>query len=139
MKPVEFDEAPLKAVSADGIQMENTNTISGGSEITISDDRACQSDSIIEGFPRMGSSKAFLHEICAANHWDPPVFDCCKEEGPNHMKLFTFKVTVKIAEPSVTVLECFGTPKSKKKTAAEHAAEGALWCIQNLGYHSKHK
>ncbi|MCI06607.1 dicer-like protein 4-like, partial [Trifolium medium] len=29
-----------------------------------------------------GRSK--LYEICAANHWKPPVFECCKEEGPCH-------------------------------------------------------
>jgi hypothetical protein len=29
---------------------------------------------------------------------------------------------------------CFGYPKPTKKTAAEHAAEGALWYLKHLGY-----
>ncbi|XP_058749536.1 uncharacterized protein LOC131634974 isoform X2 [Vicia villosa] len=28
-----------------------------------------------------------LYEICAANHWKPPVFECCKEEGPCHCRM----------------------------------------------------
>ncbi|KAL5759056.1 hypothetical protein ACOSP7_021667 [Xanthoceras sorbifolium] len=72
------------------------------------------------------SAKSQLHEVCAANHWNTPLFECCKEEGPCHMKLFTFKVTF-VMEPSNTIVECFGTPQAKKKTAAEHAAEAALW------------
>ncbi|XP_059642872.1 ribonuclease 3-like protein 1 [Cornus florida] len=119
------DEASKKADSSGTIQSQtegflkvehNTNTITR------------------QGTPERVSSKSLLYEICATNYWNPPVFECCKEEGPDHMKLFTFKVTVEITEPSVTVLECFGAPQSKKKMAAEHAAEGALWCLKNLGF-----
>ncbi|KAH7547457.1 hypothetical protein FEM48_Zijuj01G0312000 [Ziziphus jujuba var. spinosa] len=54
------------------------------------------------------------------------------------MKMFTFKVLVEIKEASNTVvLECFGAPQSKKKTAVEHAAEGALWYLKHVGYSSK--
>ncbi|KAF6156847.1 hypothetical protein GIB67_015552 [Kingdonia uniflora] len=43
---------------------------------------------------------------------------------------FTFKVTFEIDEPTSTVIECFSEPRRKKKAAAEHAAEGALWYIK---------
>ncbi|XP_058761592.1 uncharacterized protein LOC131634978 isoform X2 [Vicia villosa] len=36
-----------------------------------------------------------LYEICAANHWKPPVFECCKEEGPCHCRM-----TLKLATPT---------------------------------------
>ncbi|CAK9169748.1 unnamed protein product [Ilex paraguariensis] len=80
-----------------------------------------------------------LHEICAANHWNPPIFDCCKEEGPRHLKLFTFKVIILIREASTMILECIGNPRSKKKTAADDAAEGALWYLKHTGYQPKHR
>lgn len=47
---------------------------------------------------------------------------------------FTYKVVVEIADiesSGKTVLECFGDPKGKKKAAAEHAAEGALWYLEH--------
>lgn len=50
---------------------------------------------------------------------------------------FTFKVIVVIEETSTTVLECFGAPQLKKKTAAEQAAEGALWYLRHMGYSPK--
>ncbi|KAK9281708.1 hypothetical protein L1049_004612 [Liquidambar formosana] len=99
-----------------------------------SGDRGCQDDRNIEGAPNKGSAKACLYETCAANYWKPPSFECCNEEGPSHKKMFTFKVIVEIEDASNTVLECFGAPQSKKKTAADHAAEGALWYLNHLGY-----
>ncbi|KAG6676656.1 hypothetical protein I3842_15G163400 [Carya illinoinensis] len=84
-----------------------------------------------------GSNKATarsrLYEICAANCWKPPLFECCREDGPSHLKLFTFKVIVETEAPDV-ILECLGTPQSKKKDASEHAAEGALWYLKHQGY-----
>lgn len=50
---------------------------------------------------------------------------------------FSFKVIVEIEEASTKVLECFGGPQAKKKTAAEHAAEGALWYLKHVGYSAK--
>lgn len=50
---------------------------------------------------------------------------------------FTFKVVIEIKEDSNTILECYGAPQSKKKTAVEHAAEGALWYLNRVGYSSK--
>ncbi|KAK4395383.1 Ribonuclease 3-like protein 1 [Sesamum angolense] len=84
-----------------------------------------------------GSPKAHLHELCAREHWKQPVFECCKEEGPDHSKLFTFKVLVETEEEPTAVLECFGNPRPNKKAAAEDAAEGALWCLKHMGYQLK--
>lgn len=50
---------------------------------------------------------------------------------------FSFKVIVEIEEASTKVLECFGGPQAKKKTAADHAAEGALWYLKHVGYSAK--
>lgn len=33
------------------------------------------------------TAKSRLYEICTANCWKPPSFECCKEEGPSHLKL----------------------------------------------------
>ncbi|KAH7865787.1 hypothetical protein Vadar_011177 [Vaccinium darrowii] len=90
-----------------------------------------QGDNYGQGFAYMASSKSRLYEICAANRWKPPSFECY-EEGPGHKRLFTFKVTVEVqSQDSTTDLECWGSPCLKKKTAAQEAAEGAL-CPQNL-------
>ncbi|XP_058067534.1 endoribonuclease Dicer homolog 4-like isoform X3 [Magnolia sinica] len=83
------------------------------------------------------SARSCLYEICAANYWSPPSFECCQDEGPSHMKMFVYKVTVEVEDATTTILECFGEPRSKKKSAAEHAAEGALWFLQHQGYYSK--
>ncbi|XP_048227644.1 dicer-like protein 4 isoform X2 [Ricinus communis] len=81
-----------------------------------------------------GSAKSRLHDICAANCWKPPLFECCYEEGPSHLKSFSYKVIVEIEAAPDMILECFGAPREKKKAAAEHAAEGALWYLQHVGY-----
>ncbi|KAM4100561.1 hypothetical protein ACB094_05G077300 [Castanea mollissima] len=93
-----------------------------------------QDHSLSVGAPKKGRSKSQLYEICAANCWKPPLFECCKEEGPSHAKMFTYKVIVEIKEASTTVLECFGAPRMKKKEATEHAAEGALWYLKHIGF-----
>ncbi|XP_050216578.1 dicer-like protein 4 isoform X2 [Mercurialis annua] len=80
-----------------------------------------------------GSAKSRLHETCAGNYWKPPLFECCSDEGPGHLKLFSYKVVVEIEAPHL-ILECFGELRSKKKAAAEHAAEGALWYLKHQGY-----
>ncbi|KAK4265332.1 hypothetical protein QN277_026397 [Acacia crassicarpa] len=80
------------------------------------------------------TSRSRLYEFCAANCWKPPLFECCKEEGPDHLKLFTFKVILEIEEASNMILECVGAPQSKKKEAAESAAEGAFWYLEKEGY-----
>ncbi|XP_012071444.1 dicer-like protein 4 isoform X2 [Jatropha curcas] len=82
--------------------------------------------------PNHGSAKSHLHEICAANCWKPPLFECCFEDGPSHSKFFSYKVVVEIEAPDM-ILECFGASRPKKKAAAEHAAEGALWYLRTEG------
>jgi endoribonuclease Dicer len=34
-----------------------------------------------------GNARSRLYELCAAYCWKPPSFECCKEEGPAHLKL----------------------------------------------------
>ncbi|KAG2573270.1 endoribonuclease Dicer homolog 4 isoform X3 [Panicum virgatum] len=80
------------------------------------------------------TARSFLYELCAANYWKPPEFELCKDEGPSHLRKFTCKVLVQIMGPSATLLECFSDPKQQKKAAQEHAAQGALWCLKQLGY-----
>ncbi|KAI3443972.1 hypothetical protein Pfo_000637 [Paulownia fortunei] len=80
------------------------------------------------------SAKSHLYEICAANCWKPPVFDCCKEIGPSHSRQFIFKIVMEIEERPNETFEFYGEPRSKKKEAAEHAAEGTLWYLKQEGY-----
>ncbi|KAK2993669.1 hypothetical protein RJ640_009484 [Escallonia rubra] len=97
----------------------------------------CSVDSQTPGGSGKGSSKSAksrLYEICAANCWKPPLFDCCVEAGPSHLKEFIFKVSMEIEENTNMILECIGDPRAKKKDAAEHAAEGALWYLKREGY-----
>ncbi|TKY54740.1 Dicer protein 4 [Spatholobus suberectus] len=81
-----------------------------------------------------GTARSRLYEFCAAYCWKPPSFECCKEEGPDHMKQFTYKVTLEIEEAPDMILEFVGEPQLKKKDAAESAAEGAFWYLQREGY-----
>ncbi|KAK7325285.1 hypothetical protein VNO77_29445 [Canavalia gladiata] len=90
-----------------------------------------QTDSVHEGMKKT-TSRSNLYEICAAKHWKPPIFECCKEEGPSHQRMFTFKAIIEIEEASRNIIECYGAPHRKKKAAADHAAEGALWYLKHL-------
>ncbi|KAI8023022.1 Dicer-like protein 4 [Camellia lanceoleosa] len=97
------------------------------------ENNSCNLDPLATGGSSKKSARSWLYEICAANCWKPPSFECCNETGPHHLKEFTFKVSVKIEEAS-DVLAAFGAPHSRKKDAAEHAAKGALWYLKNAGY-----
>ncbi|KAF5945922.1 hypothetical protein HYC85_016150 [Camellia sinensis] len=126
------------------------------------ENNSCNSDPLATGGSSKKSARSWLYEICAANCWKPPSFECCNETGPHHLKevannvlmktirstfqggvkavlvaeneiQFTFKVSVKIEEAS-DVLTAFGAPHSRKKDAAEHAAKGAIWYLKNAGY-----
>ncbi|KAF2321486.1 hypothetical protein GH714_000062 [Hevea brasiliensis] len=81
---------------------------------TSMDDKAFHNNS---GKQKNASAKSQLHEICAANNWKPPLFECCKEEGPSHLRLFTFKVSMEIegAAPSASILQCFGALGPKRR------------------------
>ncbi|KAK3021825.1 hypothetical protein RJ639_047180 [Escallonia herrerae] len=118
-----IDKSRKKGASPDADAVYQTEP--KRTHIAISEDTACAR--------KMGAAKSRLHDICAANHWTAPMYECCNEEGPSHQKLFTFKVIVEIKEASTTVV-CVGNPQVKKKTAAEDAAEGALWYLKQLGY-----
>ncbi|KAL5547660.1 hypothetical protein UlMin_002891 [Ulmus minor] len=93
-------------------------------------------DSQTSGGPQKESAtaKSRLYEVCTAFSWNPPTFECWKEEGPSHLKLFTYKVTVEIEEAPDMIVEARSAPHKKKKDAAEHAAEGALWWLEKQGY-----
>ncbi|KAK4369861.1 hypothetical protein RND71_009336 [Anisodus tanguticus] len=106
--------------------------VQSNSEQTIMHNGA-NADSKATGGSKNELAKSLLHEICAANCWKPPIFECCKETGPSHLKEFTFRVVVEIEETS-RVIESYGEPRAKKKDAAEHAAEGALWFLKQEGY-----
>ncbi|KAM7508303.1 hypothetical protein LguiA_018756 [Lonicera macranthoides] len=80
------------------------------------------------------TAKARLYELCAANYWKPPLFEVWKESGPSHLREYIMKVVVVVEEGENTMLECFGGPRPRKKDAAEHAAEGALWYLKHHGY-----
>jgi hypothetical protein len=47
---------------------------------------------------------------------------------------FKYKVKVLINTYSLTVLECFSAHNFHEEAAKEHAAEGALWYLNHLGY-----
>ncbi|XP_010497446.1 PREDICTED: ribonuclease 3-like protein 1 [Camelina sativa] len=80
------------------------------------------------------SAKSQLYTLCSVKHWNAPIYESIAE-GPGHMKLFTVKATIEMKEDSgITFLECFGDPHSKKKLAAEQAAEAALWYLKNVGH-----
>ncbi|KAJ9688889.1 hypothetical protein PVL29_014506 [Vitis rotundifolia] len=93
-----------------------------------------QPPEIVQGGVQKVSTKARMYEICAANCWKPPSFECCKEEGPSHLKLFTVKLTMKIEDGAGLLLECYGYPKSTKKAAADSAAEGAIAYLKQERY-----
>ncbi|KAL0723596.1 hypothetical protein Bca4012_038195 [Brassica carinata] len=76
-----------------------------------------------------------LYKICGVKHWKAPLYKFFNGDGPDNKKLFRVEVNVEIKEVSgITVLECFGDPHSKKKMAAEQAAEAALWFLENVGH-----
>lgn len=47
---------------------------------------------------------------------------------------FTYKVNMEIEEMPNETFEFYGEPRAKKKDAAEHAAEGALWYLKHEGF-----
>lgn len=78
-----------------------------------------------------------LDDICTCNNWKQPTYTSCREEGPDHKIMFTVKVTVAVDGISATILECFSDPKACQIAAQEHAAQSALWYLNQLGYSSK--
>ncbi|KAG0494006.1 hypothetical protein HPP92_005000 [Vanilla planifolia] len=83
------------------------------------------------------SAKSQLLEICTANYWSPPLYECFEDEGACHQKMFTFKVIVRMEGTSTTILESYSESKPRKKAAEQHAAEGALWYLKHHGFYKK--
>ncbi|XP_045827560.1 dicer-like protein 4 isoform X3 [Trifolium pratense] len=83
---------------------------------------------------KTGNARSRLYELCAAYCWKSPSFECCKEEGPAHLKFFTCKATMEIEEAPGMVFEFIGEPLPKKKDAADSAAEAAFWYLRQEGY-----
>ncbi|XP_050382683.1 dicer-like protein 4 isoform X2 [Argentina anserina] len=102
-----------------------------------SNNHSTDANSKNRGAPHNLTARAHLYETCAANYWEPPVFECCKDDGPSHLKSYIFKVTMKMDDASDTLLEAVGAPRTSKKAAAEQAAEGALWFLIKNGYIEK--
>lgn len=55
-------------------------------------------------------------------------------EIDSHCFRFVYKVVMEIAEKPNEQFEFYGEPRLKKKEAAEHAAQGALWYLKHEGY-----
>ncbi|XP_047944446.1 dicer-like protein 4 isoform X1 [Salvia hispanica] len=87
-----------------------------------------------KGAPTNVSAKSRLYELCTANCWRPPVFECCQEIGPSHLKEFCFKIMLEIEELPNESFEFYGELQARKKDAAESAADAALWYLENEGY-----
>ncbi|XP_061339276.1 ribonuclease 3-like protein 1 isoform X2 [Gastrolobium bilobum] len=134
MKVVDSDEGIVKNPTSGSFVVEDESSTSSNktNEICGNKTSPTHTDSAHEGMKK-GSARSNLYETCAANHWKPPIFECYKEEGPSHQRMFTFKVIIELEEASRNIIECYGAPQRKKKTAADHAAEGALWYLKYLG------
>ncbi|KAM0888269.1 hypothetical protein ACQ4PT_028483 [Festuca glaucescens] len=74
-----------------------------------------------------------LAQLCSTIGWKCPTYDF-EDQGFNHTKLFTCKVTVHVETYSDTVVECCSEPKPQKNAAQEQAAQGVLWCLKCLGH-----
>ncbi|XP_073150113.1 dicer-like protein 4 isoform X2 [Henckelia pumila] len=81
-----------------------------------------------------GMARSCLYEMCAANCWKPPIFECCNETGPSHSKQFIYKIVLDIEEMPDETFEFYGEPRTRKKDAAENAAQGAIWFLKCQGY-----
>uniref|UniRef100_A0A0D3FXT9 Dicer-like protein 4 n=1 Tax=Oryza barthii TaxID=65489 RepID=A0A0D3FXT9_9ORYZ len=66
--------------------------------------------------------------------WQHRVVVCLVKQQRKAIKRFTYKVVVEIKGASATLLECHSDGKLQKKAAQEHAAQGALWCLKQLGH-----
>ncbi|XP_022956287.1 ribonuclease 3-like protein 1 isoform X2 [Cucurbita moschata] len=135
VRPNEYDGVPMNPACFDSARSPNARTTPKERKENFGDSASrssgCSHDSTKEV---KKSAKSLLYEICTANHWKPPLFECCEEEGPSHAKKYTFKVIVEMKGDCGEDLECYGKPQTRKKVAAEDAAEGAVWYLKHLGY-----
>ncbi|KAJ7568468.1 hypothetical protein O6H91_01G033700 [Diphasiastrum complanatum] len=78
-----------------------------------------------------GPPRSKLYEFCARNNWRDPLFTCCNEQGPPHLKIFTFSVTITL--PEEKHMEFSGEPMRDHKAAKDSAASCALiWLKDNF-------
>lgn len=80
------------------------------------------------------NAKSQLYSICSTNYWNVPSFVCHKVEGPSHLTMFTYKAILEIPIYTNIIVECYSEPQRRKKAAQEHAAEGVIWYLKQLGY-----
>ncbi|KAL1189126.1 Dicer-like protein 4 [Cardamine amara subsp. amara] len=158
-KLIGYNEEPIDVVDLNGVDAENLrlNENFGEDPVTESNNSETSSTYFIRrglpqapsvredrlppktvreaGGPITKTAKSLLRETCVANCWKPPNFVCCEEEGPGHLKSFTYKVIVEVEDAPNMTLECYGEARPTKKGAAEHAAEAALWCLKHTKFH----
>ncbi|KAJ4850950.1 hypothetical protein Tsubulata_011532 [Turnera subulata] len=141
-KLIGFDETPIDVISPYALNLENLKVeepVASNSKAEVHSSRKVSSASstiakLKSDRDAPSTARQRLYEVCTANCWKPPMFECCYEEGLSHLKIFTYKVIVVIEDAPDMILECIGAPQSKKKAAAEHAAEAALWYLEREGY-----
>ncbi|KAJ4958671.1 hypothetical protein NE237_025782 [Protea cynaroides] len=138
-KLIGYDESPVNVVVPEcidfkALKIQDASPASNHRGITREDSNSNENSGSLKNSQPTGSAKSLLYEIFAINYWKLPTFECYKEDGPDHLKMFIFKVTVEMDEASKTVVECFSEPRPSKKAAAEHAAEGVLWYLKHQGY-----
>ncbi|KAL0887460.1 hypothetical protein Bca101_011443 [Brassica carinata] len=156
-KLIGYDEEPIDVVDLDGLDAENLKFQDSLDEDPVTESKTSEtSNSYIirrvatsapsekeESLPQktineaggsiIKSAKSLLRETCVANCWKPPEFVCC-EEGPGHLKSFSYKVILEVVDAPNMTLECYGEAKTTKKCASEQAAQAALWCLEHTGF-----
>ncbi|XP_013667310.2 dicer-like protein 4 isoform X1 [Brassica napus] len=157
-KLIGYDEEPIDVVDRDGLDVENLNIQDSFEEDPITESKTSETSSsyIIrrvltnappsekeESLPQktikeaggsiIKTAKSLLREICVANCWKTPEF-VCYEEGPAHLKTFSYKVILEVVDAPNMTLECYGETKPTKKSASEQAAQAALWCLEHTGF-----
>ncbi|KAK3007427.1 hypothetical protein RJ639_013553 [Escallonia herrerae] len=86
---------------------------------------------VLASYP-IGFEKLAVHEPLRSNghlKMHPVSVEPKKVSKPN-----VGPVSMEIEDNTNVILECIGDPRAKKKDAAEHAAEGALWYLKHGGY-----
>ncbi|GMN72793.1 hypothetical protein TIFTF001_055280 [Ficus carica] len=80
-KLIGYDEEPIDVAVApppDSIELENLLQKSSSSQ-SQSQKSSSSSDT--------ATARSRLYEVCTANGWKRPSFECCNAEGPDHQKL----------------------------------------------------
>ncbi|KAJ0266449.1 Dicer-like protein 4 [Hirschfeldia incana] len=156
-KLIGYDEEPIDVVDIDGLDVENLKIQDSFDEDPVTESKTSETSSsyVIRqvlistpsekeeslpqktvneaGGPITKTAKSLLRETCVANCWKPPEFVCC-EEGPGHLKSFSYKVILEVVDAPNMTLECYGEAKTTKKCASEQAAQAALWCLEHSGF-----